>query len=61
LLTGYRFPTLAEQAAASLLGGGTGKAIADTAAFLKTQGKVPTVLDDYTPYINARFVRDATQ
>ena len=61
LLTGYRFPLLDEQASASLLGGDTTKAVADTAAFLKAQGKVPGVLDDYTPYVTARFVRDAAK
>lgn len=56
LLTGYQFPILSEQADAALLGGGTAHAIADTAAFLKSQGKVPSVLPDYTPYVTARFV-----
>jgi taurine transport system substrate-binding protein len=61
LLTGYQFPLLDEQASASLLGGATAKAVADTAAFLKAQGKVPGVLDDYAPYVTARFVRDAAK
>ena len=59
LLTGYRFPLLAEQAGTDLLGGGTAKAIADTAAFLKAQGKVPAVALDYAPFVTTRFVADA--
>lgn len=61
LLTGYHLPLLDEQASAALLGGGTAKAVADTAAFLKAQGKVPSVLDDYTPYASTRFVIDAAK
>ena len=61
LLTGYRLPILEEQARPALLGGGTAKAVADTAAFLKTQGKVPGVLNDYAPYVTARFVLEAAK
>ena len=57
LLTGSSFPLANEQAASALLGGGTVKAIADTAAFLKEQGKVEKVLDDYSSYVNSRFVK----
>ncbi len=59
LLTGYTFPTLAEQAKPELLGGGTAKAVAATAAFLKEQGKVPSVLPDYGGYVTTRFVDEA--
>lgn len=61
LLTGYRFPLLAEQAGVDLLGGGTAKAVADTAAFLKAQGKVPTVASDYAPFVTTRFVVEAAK
>ena len=37
------------------------KAIAGTAAFLKEQKRVPTVLGDYSPYVSADFVREAGQ
>ncbi len=59
LLTGYTFPTLDEQAGPDLLGGGTAKAVAATAAFLKEQGKIPAVLDSYAPYVTTRFVEEA--
>ncbi|PWR17789.1 taurine ABC transporter substrate-binding protein [Zavarzinia compransoris] len=59
LLTGYVFPTLAEQAGNDLLGGGIAKAIADASAFLKEQGKIPAVLSDYGAYVTSRFVTEA--
>lgn len=59
LLTGYTFPTLEEQAGPELLGGGTAKAVAETAAFLKEQGKILAVLPDYAPYVTTRFVVEA--
>ncbi|RCI72047.1 taurine ABC transporter substrate-binding protein, partial [Pseudomonas aeruginosa] len=46
---------------ADLLGGGTAKAIAGTAEFLKEQKRVPAVLGDYSPYVSADFVRQAEQ
>ena len=42
-------------------GGGTAKAIAGTAEFLKEQKRVPAVLGDYSPYVSADFVRQAEQ
>ena len=59
LLAGSTFPLAKEQAGTALLGGGTVKAIADTAAFLKEQGKVESVLGDYSGYVNPRFVKVA--
>ncbi|MGI6245668.1 MAG: taurine ABC transporter substrate-binding protein [Pseudochelatococcus sp.] len=59
ILAGNELPTLEEQASADLLGGGLAKAIADTAAFLKEQNKIPAALPDYTPYITDRFVKEA--
>lgn len=61
LLKGYIFPTLEEQAKADLLGGGTVKAVAATAAFLKEQGKIPAALADYAPYVSTRWVTDAAK
>ncbi|OJU03272.1 MAG: taurine ABC transporter substrate-binding protein [Rhizobium sp. 63-7] len=61
LLKGYIFPTLEEQAGESLLGGGTVKAVSDTAAFLLEQGKIPAALSDYKPYVSTRWVTDATK
>ena len=59
LLAGYTLPSAQEQASADLLGGGTVKAIAATAAFLKDQKKVDKVLEDYSPYVTARFAKTA--
>ncbi|MDQ0321682.1 taurine transport system substrate-binding protein [Pararhizobium capsulatum DSM 1112] len=61
LLKGYIFPTLEEQAGADLLGGGTVKAVAETSAFLKEQGKIPAILDDYKPYVSTRWVEEAAK
>ena len=38
------------------LGAPTTKAITDTAAFLKEQGKVEAVLPDYAPYVSAKYI-----
>lgn len=61
LLTGYVFPTLAEQASPAYLGGGTAKAVADASGFLKEQGRVDAVLADYTPYVTPAFVTEAAK
>jgi len=60
LLKGYVFPTLAEQASADYLGGATAKAIAQTSAFLKEQGRIDAVLPDYAPYVSVKYVTEAT-
>ncbi|MGO2449247.1 taurine ABC transporter substrate-binding protein [Pseudomonas taetrolens] len=54
LLQGNVYPLAAGQT--QLLGAPTTKALADTAAFLKEQGKVDAVLPDYAPSVNARFI-----
>lgn len=61
LLKGYIFPTLEEQTGPNILGGGTVKAIAETSAFLKDQGKLPAVLADYAPYVSTRWVEAASK
>src|ERR1700712_5625909 len=43
----YRFPTLEEQASATWLGGGAAKAMSNTAAFLKEQGRIQEAKPDY--------------
>ncbi|HEY9100925.1 taurine ABC transporter substrate-binding protein [Chitinimonas sp.] len=58
LLAGNRYPTLKEQA--TLLGNGTVQAVAATSAFLKEQGKVDAVLPNYAPYVEAKFVKQAS-
>lgn len=59
LLKGYVYPSLQDQASADYLGGGTIKAISDTSAFLKEQGKIDNALSDYTPYVTTKYVTDA--
>ncbi len=59
LLKGYVYPSLKDQASADYLGGATVKAITDTSAFLKEQGKVDNVLSDYTPFVTTKYVSDA--
>lgn len=55
LLAGAAFPDA--QAQPELLTTQTPRAIAQTAQFLKEQGKVENVLPDYAPFVNARFVQ----
>jgi len=56
LLEGNTFPSVAEQRAA--LKGPITKGIADTARFLKEQGRIDTVLPDYSPFVTERFLPD---
>jgi taurine transport system substrate-binding protein len=59
----YAFPTPAEQASNAWLGGGAqsgaAKSLAATAAFLKAQGTIQTVLPDYSAGVDPRFVQKA--
>lgn len=55
LLAGEAFPEA--QAQPGLLSTQTPKAIAETAQFLKAQGKVESVLPDYAPFVSAQFVQ----
>lgn len=57
LLAGAKYPSIAEQLSPALLGGGTAKDIVKTALFLKTQGMVGSVLTDYSPYVNAKYIQ----
>ncbi len=57
LLASNDYPTAAEQGSGALLGGGLGRDLADSAAFLKAQGKVDRVLPSYAPYLAAGYVR----
>lgn len=54
LLQSNVFPLAADQV--QELGEPTVKAITDTAAFLKEQGKVDAVLPDYSPYVTNKFI-----
>ena len=55
----YSFPTLKEQASATWLGGGAAKAMANTAAFLKEQGRVQEVKSNYSAFVTDVYVRKA--
>jgi taurine transport system substrate-binding protein len=57
----YKFPTLAEQASPSWLGGGAAIALKSTAEFLKSQGRVTEVATDYAPFVTAEFVEAAAK
>lgn len=56
LLEGSHFPSAAEQKSAALLGGGTVTAIANTSQFLKEQGKIESVLPDYSSFVSDKFI-----
>jgi taurine transport system substrate-binding protein len=55
----YAFPTLEEQASAKWLGGGAAKAMTDTAAFLKEQGRIQEVKPDYKAFVTDVYVKKA--
>lgn len=56
LLAGSTYPDAAAQKSKALLGGGTVTDIAATAEFLKEQGKLPSVLPDYSSYVSAKYI-----
>ncbi|MGE5339226.1 MAG: taurine ABC transporter substrate-binding protein [Gemmatimonadota bacterium] len=55
----YRFPTMEEQMSAKWLGGGAAKAMANTAAFLKEQGRIQEVKPSYAPFVTDVYVKKA--
>jgi taurine transport system substrate-binding protein len=55
----YKFPTMQEQISAAWLGGGAAKALADTAVFLKEQGRVQELKPSYAAYVNPLYVQKA--
>ena len=55
----YRFPSLDEQASATWLGGGAAKAMTNTAAFLKEQGRIQDVKPDYSAFVTTKYVKEA--
>lgn len=57
LLPGNKYPSLKEQSA--LLQKPFVKAVADTAAFLKSQGKVDSLQPDYSPFVTNQYVNAA--
>ncbi|MCK0195312.1 taurine ABC transporter substrate-binding protein [Ancylobacter sp. 6x-1] len=52
LLKGNAYPLLDEQLSDKLLGGGTARALVATAGFLKEQGRIDAVLNDYSAYVS---------
>jgi taurine transport system substrate-binding protein len=63
VLAQYDFPNLEEQASTRWLGGGkdegAAKALHQTSVFLKGQKNIPSVLEDYSPLVNANWARAA--
>ena len=59
----YDFPNLEEQTSTRWLGGGkdegAAKALHETSVFLKGQKNIPSVLADYSPFVNASWARAA--
>ncbi len=61
----YQFPDLKAQTSCVWLGcgaeGGAAKALQFTSEFLKEQGKVPSLADDYSVFVNASFAEAASK
>ena len=61
----YKFPTLEEQASCAWLGcgeeGGAARALRFTSEFLMNEGKIDTLLPDYSAAVNPSFVEAALQ
>jgi taurine transport system substrate-binding protein len=61
----YGFPSLQEQASKTWLGGGkeggAARSLAETSAFLKSQGTIQQVLPDYSVGVNASYVEAAAK
>lgn len=55
----YSFPTMQEQLSATWLGGGAAKAMSNTAAFLKEQGRVQEVKPSYASFVTDVYVKKA--
>jgi len=55
----YKFPSLEEQLSPTWLGGGAAKAMTDTAAFLKEQGRVQEVKPNYGSFVTTTYVQKA--
>ncbi len=55
----YSFPTAQEQSGPKWLGGGAAKAMTDTAAFLKEQGRIQNVNSNYASFVTDTYVKKA--
>jgi taurine transport system substrate-binding protein len=64
-LAEYAFPTAADQATPAWLGGGkdgkVAKALANTATFLKAQGRITEVPDDFSKFVDPEFAAAAAK
>ena len=64
-LKDYGYPTAAEQASAKWLGGGkdsgVAKAMANTANFLKEQGRITDIPADFSKFVNPEFAAAAAK
>jgi taurine transport system substrate-binding protein len=55
----YTFPTMAEQAGPTWLGGGAAKAMTATAEFLKEQGRIQEIKPNYSAFITDAYIKKA--
>ena len=60
-LASNTYPDAKEQASPRLLGGGLGQDLANTALFLRAQGKVDRILVTYLPFLDPAYVRRDAQ
>jgi taurine transport system substrate-binding protein len=60
-LKGYKFLPLAEQLEPAWMGGGIAKAVKDTAAFLKSAGRIDQAADDYSQSVNVDYLKAAVK
>lgn len=60
-LEGYKFLPLAEQLKPAWMGGGIAKAVKNTAAFLKSAGRINQVADDYSNSVTVVYLKAAVQ
>ena len=58
-LAAYKFPTVDEQASKTWLGGGAADALKSTAEFLKDQGRVAEVPDDFSAFVTPEYAEAA--
>jgi taurine transport system substrate-binding protein len=65
VLADYRFPTAVEQASNQWLGGGkesgVAKAMANTATFLKEQGRIVEIPADFSKFVNPEYAAAAAK
>jgi taurine transport system substrate-binding protein len=55
------FPNADEQASETWLGGGAIKALNESAKFLVAQKQIDKALDDYAPFVNSSYAKDASK